>query len=78
MMRLKRKTVHIREVAPGPTPERRIWHIYLGKEMQDWLSEDLSADIWKISLLRILKENDTVGSIIGLAAGAIADGADQT
>lgn len=61
-MRPKRRTVHIREVAPGPTPERRIWNIYLAGTMQDWLAEDLSADAWKNCLLAILKKDELYGT----------------
>ena len=54
---VKSKTVHIREVTPGPTPDRRIWHIYVGREMVDWLAEDLSAEMWKYTLLMVLKND---------------------
>ena len=39
---MKSQAIHIREVTPGPTPERRIWNVYVGNEMVDWLAEDLS------------------------------------
>ena len=50
------KKVHIREVKPGPTPERRLFHIYVGTEMFDWLAFDLSADCWKETLEMALNE----------------------
>ena len=40
----KSKHIHIREVVPGPTPERRLWHIYVGKVFSEWLAEDLSNE----------------------------------
>ena len=59
-MDIKNKTVHIREVEGGPTPGRRIWHIYVGDELYDWLSEDRDSEAWKRDVLEALKEANPV------------------
>ena len=59
-MDIKNKTVHIREVEGGPTPGRRIWNVYVGNELDEWLSEDQSPAHWKRGLLLTLKRANPV------------------
>jgi len=35
------RAIHIREVATAPTPDRRIWNVYIGNEKVDWIALDL-------------------------------------